>query len=242
MSKYTIGHKHLYETMDRSFRSLLENDEPYGGKVILHSGDWKQILPVIQGGSRAEIVQATLKASHLWVHVQLYPLTENVRIKNSKNDDAVQYDKFLVDIGEGKIETEMGNDMIKIPDHMKSESDDVVGFVKEVFPNLKEKIRTGLENRDSIGPAWNQFVHERAIICARNQDVEEINNICLNMIDGEITECLSADRCLHKKDEVNFPVEFINQQTPNGCPQHSLKIKVGAPIILMRNLDPMNGM
>ena len=99
-----------------------------------------------------------------------------------------------------------------------------------------------MENRDSIGPAWNQFVHERAIICARNQDVEEINNICLNMIDGEITECLSADRCLHKKDEVNFPVEFINQQTPNGCPQHSLKIKVGAPIILMRNLDPMNGM
>ena len=242
--EYTIGHKHLYETMDRSFRSLLENDEPYGGKVILHSGDWKQILPVIQGGSRAEIVQATLKASHLWVHVQLFPLTENVRIKNSKNDDAVQYDKFLVDIGEGKIETDskIGNDMIKIPDHMKSESDDVVGFVKEVFPNFQEKIRTGLENRDSIGPAWNQFVHERAIICARNQDVEEINNICLNMMDGEITECLSADRCLHKKDEVNFPVEFINQQTPNGCPQHSLKIKVGAPIILMRNLDPMNGM
>lgn len=36
--EYTIGHKHLYETMDRSFRNLLENDKPYGGKVILHSG------------------------------------------------------------------------------------------------------------------------------------------------------------------------------------------------------------
>ena len=30
--EYTIGHKHLYETMDRSFRNLLESDKPYGGK------------------------------------------------------------------------------------------------------------------------------------------------------------------------------------------------------------------
>ena len=242
--EYTIGHKNLYETIDRSFQNLLENDKPYGGKVILHSGDWKQILPVVQGGSRAEIVQATLKNSYLWDHVQLFHLTENVRIKNAKGDDAAQYDQFLVEVGEGKVQTnpKMEGFMIEIPHEMQSQSDDITGFVKEVFPNLQEKIRTGLENRDSIGPTWNQFVHERAIICPRNQDVEEINNICLNMMDGEITQYLSADRCLHKKDEVNFPTEFINEQTPNSCPQHRLNLKIGAPIILMRNLDPLNGM
>ena len=242
--EYTIGHKHLYETMDRSFRNLLESDKPYGGKIILHSGDWKQILPVVQGGSRAEIIQATLKNSFLWVHVQLFPLTENVRIKNAKSDDAVQYDKFLVDVGEGKIETnpKIEEYMIKVPDEMQSQADDVPGFVKEVFPNLQERIRIGLEERDSLGHTWNHFVHERAIICPRNQDVEDINDICLHMMDGEITEYLSADKCLHKKDEVNFPTEFINEQTPNSCPQHRLKLKIGTPIILMRNLDPLNGM
>ena len=43
--EYTMGHKNLYETIHRSFCDLLESDLAYGGKVILHSGDWKQILP-----------------------------------------------------------------------------------------------------------------------------------------------------------------------------------------------------
>ena len=199
---------------------------------------------MVQGGSRAEIVQATLKNSFLWDHVQLFHLIENVRIRNAESDDAIQYDKFLVDVGEGKIETnsQLEDCMIKIPAEMQSEAEDIKGFVMEIFPNLQEKIKIGLENRDSIGPSWNKFVHERAIICARNQDVEEINDICLDMIDGETKTYLSADRCLHKKDEVNFPTEFLNAQTPNSCPQHKLNLKIGAPIILMRNLDPMNGM
>ena len=235
--------KNLYETIDRSFRELLENDLPYGGKVILHSGDWKQILPVIQGGSRADIVQATLKCSYLWEHIKVFCLTENVRIKNANCPDASEYDQWLIDVGEGSVEThpDIEEFMIKIPEPMLSKADDKKAFVEEIFPQLGYEVRTGLENRDARGSNWNKFVHERAIICARNIDVEEINNICLDMMDGEAKCYLSADRCIHKSDMVNFPTEFINEQTPASCPQHKLVLKVGAPIILMRNLDPVNG-
>ena len=112
---------------------------------------------------------------------------------------------------------------------------------EEIFPNLGMEIRNGMANRDSKGPTWNNFVHERAIICPINEDVEEINNICLDKIDGEAHCYLSADSCVHKDDEVAFPTEFINEQTPASCPAHILKLKEGAPIILMRNLDAING-
>ena len=37
-----------------------------------------------------------------------------------------------------------------------------------------------------------------------------------------------------------YPEEFFNTLTPNGLPPHVLKLKIGCPIILLRNIDPAN--
>ena len=37
-----------------------------------------------------------------------------------------------------------------------------------------------------------------------------------------------------------YPAEFLNTLTPNGLPPHVLKLKVGCPVILLRNIDPAN--
>ena len=44
IDEYTMGDKRVYETIDRTFRQLLDNDLPYGGKVFLHSGDWVSVF------------------------------------------------------------------------------------------------------------------------------------------------------------------------------------------------------
>jgi ATP-dependent DNA helicase PIF1 len=36
--------------------------------------------------------------------------------------------------------------------------------------------------------------------------------------------------------------EFLNTLTPNDLPPHVLKLKIGCPIILLRNIDPANGL
>ena len=44
-----------------------------------------------------------------------------------------------------------------------------------------------------------------------------------------------------EEDEHLFPTEFINTLTPSGVPPHQLLLKVGAPIMLMRNFNPYKG-
>jgi hypothetical protein len=39
-----------------------------------------------------------------------------------------------------------------------------------------------------------------------------------------------------------YPSEFLNTLTPSSLPPHVLKLKIGCPIILLRNIDLENGL
>ena len=60
-------------------------------------------------------------------------------------------------------------------------------------------------------------------------------------MEGQPMVYRSADRCIHTKDQTAYPTEFLNKITPSSTPHHVLVLKEGAPITLLRNMDPENG-
>ena len=43
-----MAHRHLLEALDRTLRDIMMDDQPFGGKVLVLGGDFRQILPVVR--------------------------------------------------------------------------------------------------------------------------------------------------------------------------------------------------
>jgi ATP-dependent DNA helicase PIF1 len=52
----------------------LKKNIPFGGKTVVLGGDLRQILPIVEGGSRAEIVNAAIVNSPLWSSITVLHL------------------------------------------------------------------------------------------------------------------------------------------------------------------------
>ena len=63
------------------------------------SGDWRQILPIIQGGSEAQIVNACLKNSPMWSSVAVHHLVDNMRVRLSGSMEVEEHSKWLLKVG-----------------------------------------------------------------------------------------------------------------------------------------------
>jgi hypothetical protein len=84
--------------------------------VVVLSGDFKQVLPVVPRASRAGIVRASMKSSPLWNLFATHTLTENMRILANGNDrELIEWDELLLRIGEGTEPTLGDTDLIKLP-------------------------------------------------------------------------------------------------------------------------------
>ena len=73
-------------------------DDPFGGLTVIISGDWRQTLPIVPGASEATIVNSCLKFSALWNTVEVYHLTENMRVLMSGSSEVQRYSEWLLKV------------------------------------------------------------------------------------------------------------------------------------------------
>ncbi|XP_049308573.1 uncharacterized protein LOC125777509 [Bactrocera dorsalis] len=72
-----MTHKKSLEALNRTLQDLRRSLQLFGGALILLSGDFRQTLPVIPRSTPADEINACLKSSFLWAHVQMLSLTKN---------------------------------------------------------------------------------------------------------------------------------------------------------------------
>ncbi|WVZ93701.1 hypothetical protein U9M48_039661 [Paspalum notatum var. saurae] len=97
------------EVLERTLRDIMGSDQPFGGKVMLFGGDFRQVLPVVARGTRAQITDATLLRSYIWQGVRRIELTQNMRAQCD-----TWFADYLLRIGNGTKET-FGDDYVHLP-------------------------------------------------------------------------------------------------------------------------------
>ncbi|KAF0311863.1 hypothetical protein FJT64_017362 [Amphibalanus amphitrite] len=104
----------------------------------------------------------------------------------------------------------------------------LAALVDRIFPDMAER------HRDE------EWLHERAILSPLNATVDRANEAALALLPGETVTYASVDTISDDDNEDHgppVPTEVLNAIDVSGMPSHRLQVKVGAPVVLMRNLD-----
>ena len=108
--------------------------------------------------------------------------------------------------------------------------DPIADIVDDTYPSLFDHVGDGA------------YFQDRAILAPTNDVVQEINDYVMSKLPGDVTEYMSSDSiCPDEGDTVDrdnvYSVEHLNTIRASGLPNHLIRLKVGCPIMLLRNID-----
>ncbi|KAK8792732.1 hypothetical protein WA158_002607 [Blastocystis sp. Blastoise] len=227
---FMVVHRLLCDIMNT------ELDIPFGGKTVVLGGDFRQCLPVIRKGTQAQIVSSSIKFCSLWNSIKnnVIHLSRNMRALEGADD----FRQWLLQVGDGvlsnnyTISHHLDIDYIPIPPQCIVNDDLCV----TVFGH---RINTSLDSDI-------KRLASSVILASTNDCVGTLNDFIVdNLLSGTTTPYISSDSILDSETddpESNYPIEFINSQTPSGMPPHILNLKIGCIIMLLRNLNPSKGL
>ncbi|XP_031116655.1 ATP-dependent DNA helicase PIF1-like [Ipomoea triloba] len=252
------------------FCNPLSANLPFGGKTVVLGGDFRQILPVIPKGSRQDIVGACVNSSYLWSHCTVLRLTKNLRLQSTNtivdHQELNSFANWIVAIGDGLT---AGQDDGEVTVNISSQhvlkfiGDPITAIVDSTFPSFCERQHEGsyLTGRAILASTLEVVDEVNEYMSALNEVVDEVNEYmsALNDAFGRVNEYMSAlndafGRTYLSCDSVcpteSIPEvaaglhtpEMLNSFRCSGLPNHCLSLKVGCPIMLLRNIDPSLGL
>ncbi|XP_027171825.1 uncharacterized protein LOC113771446 [Coffea eugenioides] len=223
----SMAKRHTIEAFDELLRDLIDSDLPFGGKVIVFGGDFRQTLPVIEQATKEVLIESTFPISPLWPKLHKIRLTENMRVMFDPG-----FSQFLLRVGEGREpiddegEITLSSDIV-IPYYDKEES--LNRLIESVFPDLN------LYSQDPYN------LINRCILAPKNSSVDELNEIMIKRFPGSLQTYISSDKTVDQRHQSDYE-DFLNSQDPKGLPPHRLLLKENCPLMLLRNLNPAEGL
>ncbi|RCN43056.1 hypothetical protein ANCCAN_10937 [Ancylostoma caninum] len=209
------------ETVDELLRDIMQNEQPFGGKTMILGGDFRQVLPVVQRGNRSDTVNSCIKASALWSNFTTLELTSNMRVTSGDSE----WINFLLRVGNGTENDEDGR--VTLPTEIMCAGNIVTAVYGE-----------NIDARDTDN------LSTKAILAPRNRSVDQLNTEVLSRMNSEERIYKSIDEAVTEdpSDAIHFQPEFLHKLDPSGMPPHELRLRKGAIVMLLRNLDVSAGL
>ena len=222
----------LMNMFDRFLRQVMNCDKFMGGKCVVIMGDLRQCPPVVIRGQRPHIVSESVINSEAWRHFKLHSLKKNMRVQKmiekypERTDELKQYGEWLLQMGNGTLETKF-KDLIEIPSQM------VCASTTELESKVFDNFDANSTNRD--------YLAKRAIMSSKNDTIHDKNFHMIEQLPGNMHISYSRDQCIDDDHVSMHDEQTMNQVNVSGIPPHRLPLKVGALIILIKNLHVSNG-
>ncbi|XP_074377209.1 uncharacterized protein LOC141718724 [Apium graveolens] len=190
-----MQHCHAFECLDRSLRDLMKvvypkhYHIPFGGITVVLGGDFRQILPVIPYGDRADIVSANITRSRLWAACKVFILKHNMRLSKGNSDERNEvlsiFARWLLDIGEGQnyISKDEGPSCtefeVQIPPQFCNveQSNSVEKMMAAIYPNFLTNFK------------FPEYLSERA----KAWDAIKIVTLCADKVKAAHTQTLKGE-------------------------------------------------
>ncbi|XP_067132315.1 uncharacterized protein [Centruroides vittatus] len=148
-----------------------------------------------------------------------------MRVELSKDETTAHFTQKLLQIGEGTYPTDQTTGLIELNGDFCNIATTENELIDQIYPNIVHNY---------TNPEW---LFQRAILATKNNIVDNINFNIQKKIPGEERIYKSIDTMVNVEESVNFPTEFLNCLQVPGIPLHCLRLKIGSPIILLRNLN-----
>ncbi|XP_022549023.2 uncharacterized protein LOC106413117 [Brassica napus] len=244
-----MTHKHAFEALDRTLKDIMSKknppakDQTFGGKTVLLGGDFRQILPVIPQGNRADTVIASISHSYLWDSCHKFSLKTNMRV----NQDEKEFSEWLLKVGEGRTQSVQEDEDDGYHEQMIIVDNSLVREIKD--DSLKQVVDAAYGEVNKIKASQSSYI-DRAILTPTlielyshlNETVDEINAYTISKTDGKSRDYYSYDSfeisdTQSDQNDTLYAIEYLNSLEFPGLPSHKLTLKVGAPIMLLRNIN-----
>ena len=226
-----MQHRYCFEAVSRTLNDICRAspDAHFGSIPIILGGDFAQILPIVRHGSRQATIQACIQHRPIWHHLKVLRLVQNMRIIET----SANHQEFLNFITGVERNPQMSGNL-PIPD-MISTVRSMESFCDSVYP--PELLRNAVKDP-------NCFT-SRAILAFRNDTVHDFNNRLMDHMFGELHVFHAANTVDLNEQAVEaepLAAEVLQSIDLASLPPSCLKLKIGAPVILLRNFSPINGL
>jgi ATP-dependent DNA helicase PIF1 len=213
------GNKAVYSCIDDVLQLVTGKEIPFGGKIVVLVGDFRQCCPVVPGGNRMQAVDASLRSSTLWPLFSIEKLS--IPIRNAADPE---YAAFVDGIGDGE------GPIVQLPNlNITHSEEELLDFV---WPQI-------FIDNPYAGSA-------RCILAVTNKQVNVFNQKALSKLQRGFRTYLASDSILETTDtEVENILEdaesslldYYSSHEISGFPQHSLILKIGCFCRLLRNMS-----